>query len=166
MGYNSKNDGGAGLYKIRTITNDDVIDGGSIIAMSDETLIAELIPYNHEVTLKQFGCYGDGVHDDSTNVQNAVDYFTNKKDIKLISDKAVYKITNSIEIEVEGSSEYYTNKEIDFSLATFTTEENINVFELSATWLELSIGAITKTGRAITASASRRIILNFAFILC
>ena len=68
------------------------------------------------------------------------------KNVKLISDKSTYKVTDSIEIEVEGTNEYYTNKEIDFSLATFTTDENINVFEVSATWLELSIGSITKTG--------------------
>ena len=45
LGYTSRNDGGGALYKIRTITNDDVIDGTTIIAMNDagNTLIAELI---------------------------------------------------------------------------------------------------------------------------
>lgn len=45
LGYSAKNDGGGALYKIRTITNDDVIDGTSIIAMNDagNTLVAELI---------------------------------------------------------------------------------------------------------------------------
>lgn len=45
LGYSAKNDGGGALYKIRTITNDDVIDGTSIISMNDagNTLIAELI---------------------------------------------------------------------------------------------------------------------------
>lgn len=144
LGYHSINDGGMSTYKIRTITNDDVVDEASIVALNDNTLVAELIPYNHQISLKQFGCYGDGTHDDSTNVQKAIDYFTSKKDIKLISDKSTYLISNSIEIEDDLEADYYTNKEIDFSLATFTTENNINVFELSATWLEIKIGAIIK----------------------
>ena len=45
LGYTTLNDGGGALYKIRTITNDDVVDGINIIAMNDadNTLVAELI---------------------------------------------------------------------------------------------------------------------------
>ena len=39
----SFNDGYGALYKIRTITNQDVVDGDDIIAMNDETLVAEKI---------------------------------------------------------------------------------------------------------------------------
>ena len=47
LGYYNKNDGGSALYKIRTITNDDVVDEMFIIEMStDNTLIAELITDN------------------------------------------------------------------------------------------------------------------------
>ena len=42
-GFYSYNDGGGALYKIRTITNDDIVDEMTIIALYDNTLIAELI---------------------------------------------------------------------------------------------------------------------------
>lgn len=54
LGYYSKNDGGASLYKIRTITNDDVVDDSSIIGLYDDTLIAELI-FTPVMNLTQFG---------------------------------------------------------------------------------------------------------------
>lgn len=65
LGYYSKNSGGGSTYKIRNITNDDVIDEKFIIEMNDpeNNLIAELI-YNNEINVDQIGAYGDGVHDD------------------------------------------------------------------------------------------------------
>lgn len=66
MGFHSKNDGGSALYKIRNITNNDVIDEMYIIEMNDSenVLIAELIDNN--ITPEKLGAYGDGIHDDST----------------------------------------------------------------------------------------------------
>ena len=48
LGYYSKNDGGAATYKIRNITNDDVVDERFIIEMGDagNNLVAELIADN------------------------------------------------------------------------------------------------------------------------
>lgn len=44
FGHLSYNDGNGALYKIRTITNEDVIDGYSIIALENfDTLVAELV---------------------------------------------------------------------------------------------------------------------------
>ena len=43
LGYYSVNDGGDALYKIRSITNSDVIDESSIISIGNGDLIAELI---------------------------------------------------------------------------------------------------------------------------
>lgn len=66
-GYYVKNDGGKALYKIRTITNNDVIDEMKILSMDDESLIAELIESN--VNAKQIGCKTDGT-DNSTLLNN------------------------------------------------------------------------------------------------
>lgn len=146
LGYHAKNDGGVSTYKIRTITNDDVVDEASIIAMADDTLVAELIPYNNQISLKQFGCYGDGTHDDTVNIQKAIDYFVANKGVKLISDKSTYLVSDTIEIDDDDEADYYLNKEIDFALATFVTSSNITVFQISATWLNLNIGNISKDG--------------------
>ena len=75
LGYYSVNDGGAAKYKIRTKTNDDVVDEGSIIAIGT-TLVAELIN-DGEINVNQFGAYGDGTHDDTTSITNALLYVSN-----------------------------------------------------------------------------------------
>lgn len=74
LGYYTKNDDGGALYKIRNITNDDVVDNGSIIPLDDpqNQLIAELISLN--VYPEMFGAYGDGVHNDTTSFNNAINY--------------------------------------------------------------------------------------------
>ena len=54
LGYNAINDGGSALYKIRTITNEDVIDESTIISLNDNNLIAELI-IDDVINSKQLG---------------------------------------------------------------------------------------------------------------
>ena len=67
LGYYTKNDGGSALYKIRTITNDDVVDEMFILEMTnDNTLIAELITTN--VNIKQLGAIEN---DDITDIVEA-----------------------------------------------------------------------------------------------
>lgn len=92
LGYYSKNDGGMGTYKIRNITNDDVIDEGHIIELSDDNLIAELI--TDKVNVKQFGAKGDNLTDDLQAFQNAIDYVNENG--TLYVPKGVYKISSTI----------------------------------------------------------------------
>ena len=72
LGFYEKNDGGSALYKIRTMTNDDVIDEMFIIEMNDSEnqLIAELIFDN--INLKQIGAKGDGETNDSLIIQSSI----------------------------------------------------------------------------------------------
>ena len=95
LGYTTKNDCGAGLYKIRTITNDDVVDNASIIPLNDTTLIAELIT-NKEITPEQFGCYGDATHNDTTALQNCFDFASTHKCKIVLSNK--YLTDDDLEI--------------------------------------------------------------------
>lgn len=74
LGYHTKNDGGKALYKVRTITNDDVVDEMLIIALNDNNLVAELIE-NSKINVKQLGAYGDNTHDDLTPLQTAINNF-------------------------------------------------------------------------------------------
>ena len=57
LGYFTKNDGGSALYKIRTATNDDVIDERFIIEItgsSSDTLVAELV-HGSEINVLKLG---------------------------------------------------------------------------------------------------------------
>ena len=53
-GYYHVNDGGSGLYRIRNVTNKDDVDGGSLIALNNTNLVAELIT-NGSINIKQYG---------------------------------------------------------------------------------------------------------------
>lgn len=59
LGFLAKNDCGGATYKIRNITNDDVIDEKSIIALADDNLVAELI-IMPSMNVKQFGATDGG----------------------------------------------------------------------------------------------------------
>ena len=91
-GFYELNDGGSANYKVRLKTNDDVIDEIKIIELNDNTLVAQLL-YS-DVKVKQFGCYGDGVHDDTTNLQKC---FNENKNI--IFDNGTYLTSDVITLE-------------------------------------------------------------------
>ena len=121
LGYRTIGDNGSGLYKIRTVTTEDVIDEGTIIALtSDNTLIAELIVVNDTVTPEQFGAYGDGTHDDTSFIEEAIKYTTNPHKVQFSSK--TYAIQN-IQIDYEygnvilqGVNSHY--RHYDFEYAT------------------------------------------------
>ena len=98
MGYYQVNDGGNALYKVRTITNKDIVDEKSIIALYNNNLVAVLIS-NININVKQFGAYGDGIHDDTSSLQTAIDYCTaNKLNLIINSCQNYYKITKPLKI--------------------------------------------------------------------
>lgn len=67
MGYYSKNDGGMAIYKIRTITNNDVVDNMLIIQMSNENLVAELIEKN-TINIKQLGAKNSDLNTNNNDI--------------------------------------------------------------------------------------------------
>ena len=92
-GYYSIGDDGGALYHVREILNSDVIDEGSIIALDDNTLIAELIPF--KITTRMFGCKITSGQDDTNALQNAINYCENKK---LYFTSGTYEISNTIDL--------------------------------------------------------------------
>lgn len=67
LGFYNLNDGGSALYKIRTITNDDVVDDMFIIALQNNTLIAELIK-DKKLNVLQLGVKRNVNENQSTRV--------------------------------------------------------------------------------------------------
>lgn len=92
-GFHSKNDGGGALYKIREVTNDDVVDEATIIEIGDPSnqLIAELV-VNDYVTPEVLGAYGDDTHDDTDILNLMLSKYLN---IRLSADKT-YKVTDTL----------------------------------------------------------------------
>ena len=117
LGYYAKDDGGAGLYKIRTITGGDVVDEGSIIEIGDGSseLIAELI--TNEANFAQFGAKGDGVTDDTTATQNALT-FAKANHLPLTApEKKVYLVRQHLQVD---------NLNVDLNYSTLKTDTAMN----------------------------------------
>ena len=108
-GYYNYNDNGGALYKVRNITNEDVVDEMFIIALHDDSLIAELI--TNDINIKQLGAYGDNTHDDSSYIKASIEKlkyanipvgiykcninYTSDIEVKIIGDNAELKPYNS-----------------------------------------------------------------------
>lgn len=70
LGYYEPNDGGGGVYVVRSKADSDTDDGGSVIFL-DNNNVAELI-MDGAVNVRQFGAKGDGKNDDTISFQNAL----------------------------------------------------------------------------------------------
>lgn len=98
-GFETLNDNGGAFYKIRAVTNEDVVDELNIIALNDNTLIAELIfnnnlsIYNTIAQLKQSKFLVDG------NVVKTLGY-NNFND----EGGAFYKIRKKVDTDVIDNS--------------------------------------------------------------
>ena len=114
LGYHSISDGGSALYKIRTITNDDVIDEQFLIALSDDTLVAELVIIN-ELNVNACGIYGDNEHDDYTNLNTLLGKAKTKKLKVVFNSSSTYLISAPLNV---------ANLDIDFNYATFKVYGN------------------------------------------
>ena len=114
-GYYTINDGGKGIYKIRTVTNQDVENDGNIIALNNTSLIAELI--TNQAILEQFGAKGDGITDDTVAIQNCITYAKTNNLLLTCSKNKTFIVNQILDI---------SNLYVDFKKATFiTTNEQL-----------------------------------------
>ena len=129
LGYYDINDGGNAYYKIRTKTNEDVIDDKFIVGLSNENLIAELL--YKDINIKSIGAYGDDTHDDSSIIQLAITKLSSYGG-NLILPKATYLCENSIVIPDNNSliniigNNSTINVNIDTNNSKFITAESVS----------------------------------------
>ena len=138
LGFNNINDGGSALYKIRNITNQDVIDNASIIPLNKDNLIAELI-YTSYINVKQFGAKGDGITDDSEIIQKTIDFASNKK-LKVIIDGSTYIVNNTLLITGE-------NANIECN-GTLKTTNGVNIINISGSFHNINIDTLKSQNRS------------------
>lgn len=118
---------GGATYIIRERLETDVEDLG-VIHFINDNLVAEMI-INDSVNVKQFGAKGDGVTDDTTQIQNAID----KCNI-LNFDDSTYLTTglnlksNSIIIFNDTSLKMKPNNLSSYGVLKINNIENINIY--------------------------------------
>lgn len=86
LGYYTINDGGGALYYI---TKTGTADGGGTISVGG--LYAHLVVENDEVNVKQFGAYGDNIHDDYNAFAKACSYYKN-----ILIPAGTYKLSTTV----------------------------------------------------------------------
>lgn len=92
-GYYAISDGGASEYRIRVVTNADIIDEMFILSLPNTTnLIAELI-IKDELHTKQLGLKGDGVTEESTKLNT---FFNLNKGINKVVDSGTYLVSSTV----------------------------------------------------------------------
>ena len=88
LGYYTVNDGGQAEY---IVTN--TADNTKYQVELSNSLYLELI-VNDKLKVKQFGAYGDNIHDDTTAIQNAINYGINTGELYI--NNGLYKITDTL----------------------------------------------------------------------
>lgn len=91
-GFYSLDDKGGAYYYVRNVTNSDVVDEITIIALSDNNLVAELL-ITDKMSVKQFGAKGDGTNDDTDNIQLCLN---NCKDVLIENGTYMIDASDSI----------------------------------------------------------------------
>lgn len=89
LGYYTANDGGGAVYIVRSKTDSDTDNGGSIIIL-DNGNVAELL-FDDSVNVKWFGAKGDGTTDDTTSINNALAFGKNT-----VFPKATYLVSSPL----------------------------------------------------------------------
>lgn len=93
--YENANESGGGTYKITNEASSFIDDGGRFIKLNENSdLWAVLQVANNEIDICQYGAYGDGTHDDTEFIKNAVK--SNTETIHIA--KGTYMISSDITI--------------------------------------------------------------------
>ena len=167
MGYYSLNDGGGSLYRI--IENNGLANDSSYILLNNG-LVAELIIEDVTISPEQFGCYGNGVNDDTDNLQKCIDYaIANKLNIVFLKQ---YLVTPKLRDDntrvcltvfrdsTDNSHMYDTNIEFYFKRESciFTNDTS------NCTLLRFNISNISFVNAFLKGTINKTILIEFSRI--
>lgn len=123
-GFYELGDGGSAKYKIRKISNVDVIDNVKLFALdNDTTLVAELI-IDKEMNSKQFGLIGDGATNETSKLKK---FFENEKIEKYILLNGTYILDDDIIITSNSNVEFMENAIIKRKPTTLSIYFMLNI---------------------------------------
>lgn len=114
LGFYAKNDGGSSIYKIRTKTNEDIIDEMKILSLYDNTLVAEFIKDTEFVNVMQFGL---NVNDTATNITSKINNIVNFG-YNLIFNNLTFNVNDKMDLK--------SNTKIKFQNCSITNESETN----------------------------------------
>lgn len=97
LGYYSKDDLGGAIYKIRTKEAGESANEIDKIALSDNTLIAEIVP-EYSMNVKQFGAKGDGTTDETTLLNAIFTYGSNTGLKHIVFPAGTYCVSDTVNI--------------------------------------------------------------------
>lgn len=165
-GYYSANDKGGAFYKIRNITNQDVVNDTTIISLSDENLIAELIIDGNAINVRQFGIKGNGTDDDSTLFQNMIDYFENERTTILLNNGDNYLINTGLIIPFYinfacNGNAIFTYKGNDYA---FTITRGIREYHDTIIGQGNDINKLMEYGNIVITSDNQSAIISTTFV--
>lgn len=125
-GFENYNDGQGGLYKIRTITNTDVVDNKKIISLNDPTIIAELIILIYIESYSSVNSMINATNLVENKVVRTTGYYENND-----GGGALYKIRKHNENDVTNSSTLILLNDPNY-VAELIIENEINVKQFGA----------------------------------
>ena len=167
MGYYTLNDGGGSLYRI--IENNNLANDSSYILLNNG-LVAELIIEDVTISPEQFGCYGNGVNDDTENLQKCIDYaIANKLNIVFLKQYLVTPTLRNDNTRVcltvyrdssDNSHMYDTNIEFYFKRESciFTNDTS------NCTLLRFNISNVSFVNAFLKGTINKTILIEFSKI--
>lgn len=140
-GFYANGDGGGAKYKIRNITNDDVVDEitlFSITADPTNTLVAELVIEDGVINILQCGAKNDGSESVSTIMNNLI---TNHNDCTLYVPNGDYLLSATINLgtgtKIQGENKWKTRFFTNSDIVMFQNkDDDIAVCNISNLWLD------------------------------
>ena len=144
-GFYSVNDGGGTKYKIRQVTSDDVIDEHFLIALYDNTLVAEIIYENNTINVLQVGAITDGETDNSSLFQDIIDKCIEKGFTMFIPSGEYFVneqlvITDQIKIQGQSLSSLWVGSDNSTKIITSLVNKSLFLINKNGTDFDFTTG--------------------------